>query len=112
MWNLSNKIAAFGARSDSPERLPHVHDRQAYGLAVLRTEPVVKRGRAGLGAIGAGKPDRSATVPGGFTSSSFEVRVSGRVGLKLPNALTRGAPIKPWLNASGASRAIGSSLRG
>src|SRR5215510_82157 len=42
------------------ERLPHVHHRQTNALALLRTEPIVERGHARLGAIGTPKPDRPA----------------------------------------------------
>ena len=60
MWNLSNKIAAFGALCGRhvAERLPHVHDRQADALALLGAEPVVEQSHAGLGAIAAAEPDR------------------------------------------------------
>jgi hypothetical protein len=64
MWNLSNKIAAFGALSAVALRngLPHVHHRQADALALLGAEPVVEQGHAGLGAIAASEPDRPPPI--------------------------------------------------
>jgi hypothetical protein len=45
----------------SPKRSPHVHHRQADATALLGAKPVVEGCHAGLGAIGAAKPDWPAT---------------------------------------------------
>ena len=61
MWNLSNRIAACGARvvRHVAKRLPHVHHRQANAAALLLAQPVVELRHARLGAVLAAEPDRA-----------------------------------------------------
>jgi hypothetical protein len=42
----------------SAKRFPHVHDRQANRLGLLRPQGVVELKHAGLGSVDAAKPDR------------------------------------------------------
>ena len=61
MWNLSNRIAACGARAVGhvAKRLPHVHHRQANAPALLLAQPVVELRHARLRAVLAAEPDRA-----------------------------------------------------
>lgn len=60
MWNLSNRIAAWGgvAVRRVAERLPHVHHRQTDAPRLLRAEEAVELVQARLRSISAAEPDR------------------------------------------------------
>ena len=61
MWNLSNRIAACGARCGRvAKRLPHVHNRQADVPGLLLAQPVVELQHAGLFAVFSPEPDRAS----------------------------------------------------